>query len=61
MGEIILPLKLHQDEPWEDELNLAEARIGNWLVHIPKWKKDAVDANGIPDMVLYLGLGLAHG
>ena len=60
IGEVILPLKLYPDGPWYDQLNRAEMRITNWLVQVPKWKKEAVDSNGCPDQILYLGLGMAH-
>ena len=60
IGEIILPLKLYHDKPWYDEMHRVDMRLNNFLVRIPKWKKDAVDQDGAPDMVLWLGVGVAN-
>ena len=60
IGELVLPLKLYHGDAWVDVVNRIDMRVQNWLIRIPKWKKEAVDPNGTPDMVLWTSLGIAY-
>lgn len=31
----------------------ANLRIESWILRIPQWKKDIVDADGMVDVILY--------
>ena len=60
IGELVLPRKLYHGQPWHEEVTRVETKIADWVLSIPKWKMDAVDAAGAPDMVLLHGLIMAH-
>ena len=60
VGEIVLPLKLFPGDSWAEAIHRIDMRVQNWLIRIPKWKKEAVDPSGNPDMVLWICVGIAH-
>jgi len=60
VGDIVLPLKLYQGDACLDQIRRVDMRVQNWLIRIPKWKTEAVDASGTPDMVLWTSIGIAH-
>ena len=60
IGDMVLPLKLYQGDPWVDAVHRIDMRVQSWLLRIPKWKKEAVDSTGTPDMVLWTSLGIAY-
>lgn len=60
VGELVLPLINCPPESIPQAIELADARLLGWLLRVPKWKRDLVDANGSVDMVFFHAIGFAY-
>lgn len=59
-GELVLPMPTLPPELLANTIDRADSRIVSWLITLPKWKQQLVDAGGAVDMILFHAMAYAH-
>ncbi|KAL0935273.1 C6 transcription factor [Colletotrichum truncatum] len=59
-GELILPMSTFPPQLLANTIDRADSRIVSWLISLPKWKQQLVDAGGAVDMILFHAMAYAH-
>ncbi|KAL6358805.1 hypothetical protein LRP88_08997 [Fusarium phalaenopsidis] len=60
-GSCVVPLLNVGEVAFSEAMDNANLRVESWILQMPQWKKDLVDADGTVDMILYHALGVAYG
>ncbi|KAI1849052.1 hypothetical protein JX266_005013 [Neoarthrinium moseri] len=59
-SNLILPYHAAPNEKKTELFERADALICDWLIRVPQWKMDLVDAGGVADMILFHAMAFAQ-